>query len=186
MKPAAVLASAVTAIAAAIGWYAAYSDDAPRPVAAAAQVRSAAVAPTAPLLPAAGAPAPAEGDGLHRVPVPPVDSRTPAWISMAQARESGDGRAPPIQHAAPAEHPDAALLADHDAYAAYELAQKERLAAAYVQAAAPELASLRADLERGREAGIPPEELARVEEKIRRIEQQRQAAAASLSKSKQP
>jgi len=117
-----------------------------------------------------------EGDGLHRVPIQPVDARAPAWLSLAQARESGDARTPPIQRDAPAEHPDASVLADPQAYSAHELAQKQRLAAAYVQAAGPELARLHSDLEQGREAGVPPEELAKVAEKIRRIEQQRQAA----------
>ncbi|WP_028101030.1 hypothetical protein [Pseudoduganella violaceinigra] len=149
------------------------------PVAVNAAVPAVVVAPAANEKQASEAP---DGDGLKRVPLPPVDTRAPAWISMAQARETGDERTPPIERSAPAEHPDAGLLADHDAYAAYELAQKQRLAAAYVQAAAPELSRLQADLERGREAGIPPEELARVAEKIRRIDQQRQAATAMLSK----
>ena len=123
-----------------------------------------------------------EGDGLHRVPIQPVDARAPAWLSLAQARESGDARTPPILHDAPAEHPDASVLADPQAYAAHELAQKQRLAAAYAQAAVPELARLHSDLEQGREAGVPPEELAKVAEKIRRIEQQRQAADNMRSK----
>jgi hypothetical protein len=125
------------------------------------------------------------GDGLRRVPIPEVDERAPAWLSMAQARESGDSRTPPIQREAPAERPDPALLADHEAYAAHQLAQKQRLAAAYAQAAGPEIARLQADLEQGRAAGIAPEELARVAEKIRRIERQRQAAEAMLSKGKE-
>jgi hypothetical protein len=122
------------------------------------------------------------GDGLRRVPIPPVDARTPAWLPLSQARESGDPRTPPIQRDAPAEHPDASVLSDPEAYAAHQLAQKQRLAAAYAQAAAPELARLQADLEQGREAGVPAEELAKVTEKIRRIEQQRQAAEALRSK----
>ncbi|WP_431476583.1 hypothetical protein [Massilia eburnea] len=120
-----------------------------------------------------------EGDGLRRVPIPPVDTSTPAWLPLAQARETGDARSPPILHDAPAEHPDASVLADPQAYAAHQQAQKQRLFAAYARAAAPELARLQTDLEQGREAGIAPEELAKVAEKIRRIEQQRQAAEAA-------
>ena len=188
MKPGPRIALAIVAvIAAAIAgqWYFAITRDAP-PEAGEAATPSPAPAPPAPAATSAPAKAPmtavSEGDGLRRVPIPPVDARAPAWISMAQARQSGDDRSPPIQSSAAAEHPDASLLADHNAYAAYQQAQKQRLAAAYVQAAAPELSNLQADLERGREAGIPPEQLARVAEKIRRIEQQRQAAAATLSK----
>lgn len=177
----------VAVIAAAIAgqWYFAITRDMPPDAGEAAP-------PPPPPAPATPAPASAvataplavasEGDGLRRVTIPPVDTRAPAWISMAQARESGDERTPPIQHAPEAGHPDASVLADHDAYASYQLAQKQRLAAAYAKAATPELANLQADLERGREAGIPPAQLARVAEKIRRIEQQRQAAETSLSK----
>jgi len=174
-------------VAAVIGqWYAASVRETSHP----AQAPAAAPpkpAPPAPMpTPAAGErPAKAdtgEGDGLRRVPIPPVDARAPAWLSLAQARESGDARTPPIQHDTRAEHPDASVLADPQAYAAHELAQKQRLAAAYAQAAVPELARLHSDLEQGREAGIPPQELAKVAEKIRRIEQQRQAADNMRSK----
>jgi len=181
----------VAAIAAVISgqWYFAISREMP---AAAGEGAAAPPAPPArapappPVAPPAPAAAASDGDGLRRVPIPPVDARAPAWISMAQSRQSGDERAPPIERSAPAEHPDAALLADHDAYAAYQRAQNQRLAAGYVQAATPELSNLRADMERGREAGIPPEQLAHVAEKIRRIELQRKAADAMLSKSKEP
>lgn len=164
-------------------WYVASIRAAGEPAAASPPTAQAPVPapPVAGQGPAAAAVAPSEsnGDGLRRVPIPPVDSRTPAWLSLAQARESGDDRTPPIQHDLPAEHPDASVLADPEAYAAHQLAQKQRLAAAYAQAAAPELVRLQADLEQGREAGVPPEELAKVAEKIRRIEQQRQAAQAA-------
>ncbi len=124
-----------------------------------------------------------EGEGeVVRVSTGGMGTRTPAWLPLAEARESGDPRTPPIQHDAPAEHPDASVLADPEAYAAHQLAQKQRLAAAYAQAAAPELARLQSDLEQGREAGVPPEELAKVAEKIRRIEQQRQAAESMRSR----
>lgn len=190
MKPGPKIALATVAlIAAAIAgqWYFAITRDMPPEAGEGAAPPPAPAAP-----PPAPTPGPAsasaiaaasEGDGMRRVPIPAVETRAPAWISMAQAREAGDDRAPPIQPGIPAEHPDAATLADHNAYAAYQLAQKQRLAAAYAKAAAPELSKLQADLERGREAGIPPEQLAHVAEKIRRIEQQRQAAeAATLAK----
>lgn len=164
-------------------WYVASVRAAGEPAATPPATAQAPVAapPAAGQAPATTAAAPGEssGDGLRRVPIPTVDTRAPAWLSLAQARESGDDRTPPIQHDVPAEHPDASVLADPEAYAAHQLAQKERLAAAYAQAAAPELARLQADLEQGREAGVPPAELAKVAEKIRRIEQQRQAAQAA-------
>lgn len=183
----AIVAAGIAAIV--VQWYLAISREAPPAAAAATTAPRTQPFPSPAQQPAAPATsiapeAASEGDGLHRVPLPPVDARSPAWISMAQARQSGDERAPPLERSVPAEHPAASVLADHDAYAASQLAQKQRLAAAYVQAAGPELANLQADLERGREAGVPPEELARVAEKIRRIEQQRKAADALLAKGK--
>jgi len=186
----AIAVAAAGAAAIAAQWHFAISREAPPAAGETAMASRTQPAPLPAQQPAAPAAALApvaagEGDGLRRVPLPPVDARSPAWISMAQARQSGDERAPPLERSAPAEHPAASVLADHDAYAASQLAQKQRLAAAYVQAAGPELANLQADLERGREAGVPPEELARVAEKIRRIEQQRKAADALLAKGKE-
>lgn len=108
---------------------------------------------------------------LPRVPLPPVDSSAPAWISMAEARENGDARTPPIQRDAEARSaPTAAELADPRAYQQYENNQHARLLGNFVAAAATELPKLQADLERGRAAGIPQEQLAKVEEKIARIQ----------------
>jgi hypothetical protein len=135
--------------------------------------RSAAAVPA--VLPSPPPPA-AAGSELERVPLPPVDSSAPAWLSMAEARENGDARTPPIARATtPAVHADAAQLADPKAYAAFERSQHEKLLASFVVAAQQEVPRLRADLERGRAAGIDAAELAKVEEKIRRIEQQREA-----------
>jgi len=108
---------------------------------------------------------------LPRVALPPVDSSAPAWISMADARENGDARTPPIQRDAETRNaPTAAELADPQAYQQYENNQHARLLGNFVAAAATELPKLQADLERGRAAGIPQEQLAKVEEKIARIQ----------------
>lgn len=120
--------------------------------------------------------APAAGE-VQRVPLLPVDGRQSAWLSMADARANGDARTPPLQRdAEPRSAPDAAQLADPQAYAAYQRGQHQQLLAAYAGAADAELPKLRADVERGRAAGVPAAELAKVEEKIRRIELQRKAA----------
>jgi len=135
---------------------------------------------------ATGVPAPPLASDVARVPIAAVDASTPAWLPMAQARENGDARTPPLVRGAPRSGPDAAQLTDHQAYAAYELAQKKRLAAAYVEAASTELVRLQSDLEAGRAAGVPPAELAKVAEKIRRIGQQQRVAEAILSDRKVP
>lgn len=110
---------------------------------------------------------------LKFVPLTPVDSGASAWISMAAARENGDPRTPPIERdVEPRSAPTPAQLADPQAYQQYGDAQHTRLLGAYVAAAATELPRLQADLERGRQAGIPAGQLAKLEEKIARIQRQ--------------
>lgn len=110
---------------------------------------------------------------LQRVPLTPVDSSSSAWLSMAEAREHGDARTPPLQRDEARTPPTAAELADPKAYQQYQQGQQLRVLGAFAGAAAAELPRLQADVERGRAAGVPPEQIAKVEEKIRRIEQQR-------------
>lgn len=110
---------------------------------------------------------------LQRVPLTPVDSSGSAWLSMADAREHGDARTPPLQRDEARTPPTAAELADPQAYQQYQQGQQLRVLGAFAGAAAAELPRLQADLERGRAAGLPTEQIAKVEEKIRRIEQQR-------------
>lgn len=100
----------------------------------------------------------------------------PASASMALARVQGDSRTPPLHIAAVAEPgPSAAQLADPDAYRAYEQGQHARTLAAFAAAAQAELPVLRADVERARASGIAPADIAKVEEKIRRLERMRRA-----------
>jgi hypothetical protein len=108
---------------------------------------------------------------LQRVPLQPVDQSQSATQSLARAHENGDARTPPLKHAqdqTPAA--TAAELADPKAYQRYEERQNLRLYAAFNQAATAALPKLRDDIERGRAAGIAPEQIAKVEEKVRRIE----------------
>ncbi|MRV74437.1 hypothetical protein GJ700_22265 [Duganella sp. FT92W] len=115
----------------------------------------------------------------ERVPLPPVDSSAPAWLSMAEAREHGDPRTPPVVHDDPATHaqPTAGQLADPQAYRRFEQGQHARLLASFADAARDEVPRLRADVERGRAAGVAEAELAKMEEKIRRIEALRDEVA---------
>ena len=174
MKP--VVTAAATLLVAAGGWIAWHGGDAAtRPAVGTGQGAShagaAVAAPPGAQWPPA-TPAVAERE-LKFVPLTPVDSGASAWISMADARENGDPRTPPIERdATPRSAPSPAQLADPQAYQQYEEAQHTRLLGAYVAAAATELPRLQADLERGRQAGIPPEQLAKVEEKIARIQRQ--------------
>lgn len=127
-------------------------------------------------LPANWPPAfPATTQAQQRVALPPLAPPVAAALSMSEARVNGDSRTPPIQRdAAPTEQPTAAELADPAAYQQFEARQNMRLRAAFTQAAATEVPRLRDDLERGRAAGIPADQLAKVEEKVRRIEEMRE------------
>lgn len=108
----------------------------------------------------------------ERVPLPPVDSSPPAWLSMADAREHGDPRTPPVVRDGPSTQaqPTAEQLADPQAYRRFEQGRHARLLASFADAAKDEVPRLRADMERGRAAGVPEGELAKMAEKIRRIE----------------
>jgi hypothetical protein len=115
--------------------------------------------------------APAERE---RVPLPPLEPPVPAAHSMADARESGDPRTPPIRRAPDmSETPALEELADPAAYQRYEARQNMRTFAAFVQAANAEIPKLRHDIARARVAGMPPEQISRAEEKLRRLESMR-------------
>ncbi|MGE5621893.1 MAG: hypothetical protein ACM3WS_01880, partial [Bacillota bacterium] len=109
----------------------------------------------------------------ERVPLPPLEAQEPAAQSLAQARANGDPRTPPIRRDADAAKPTAAELADPAAYQRFEARQHARLLSAFTRAAAEEAPRLREDIARAHGAGIAPEEIAKAEEKLRRIEEMR-------------
>jgi hypothetical protein len=99
---------------------------------------------------------------------------------MADARLHGDPRTPPLARTAAAgAGPSAAQLADPQAYRAYQAGQDARVMAAFASAAQLEVPRLQADVERARTSGIPEAQIARVEEKIRRLEQLRREIAGA-------
>ena len=106
--------------------------------------------------------------------LPPSPPQLSAADSMAATRQHGDSQAPPIGSAdAVRDLPTAAELADPKAYQAYEARQTKRVYASYVKAVDTELPILRGDIARGRALGIAPEEIAKAEDKARRLEQMR-------------
>ena len=100
---------------------------------------------------------------------PPVD----AAKSMAETREHGDPRTPPLGPPEIREKPTTADLDDPKAYARYEARQNAKLYTAYVASADKEIPALNADIERAKKEGISPEEIKVVEEKVRRIQAMR-------------
>lgn len=119
-----------------------------------------------------GDPVPVQPSGAD-VAVAVVDESVPAAVSMANARENGDSRMPPVVRSEPLEAPTSSELADPDSYQRYEQRQEIRLQKAYVKAADEEVPRLQQDIERGRAMGVAPEELAQAEEKLRRIRDMR-------------
>jgi len=100
---------------------------------------------------------------------PPVD----AAQSMAETREHGDPRTPPIDRTPDREMPTSAELNNPKAYAQYEARQNAIVYKAYVASADKEIPALQSDVERAKKEGISPEQIKVVEEKMRRIQQMR-------------
>ncbi|MFZ3003836.1 MAG: hypothetical protein WA071_26215 [Undibacterium umbellatum] len=114
-------------------------------------------------------PFPERTDERKFVPLLPTGTEISAVQSLAATRE-GDPRTPPIARSQfTQEMPTAAELADPKAYQQYEARQNARLYAAYVLAADEEIPRLREAIARARDMGIAPAELAKGEEKLRRI-----------------
>ncbi len=103
------------------------------------------------------------------VPLLPTGPELSAAQSLVATRD-GDPRTPPIQHDEPMQNgPTAVELADAKAYQQYETRQNSRLYAAYVKAADEEIPRLREAIARARDMGIPAADIAKGEEKLRRI-----------------
>lgn len=103
---------------------------------------------------------------------PVVDQHLPAVLSLAEAREHGDDRAPPMapRHGEEREPPTQAELDDPARYQQYSERQEKRVYSAYVKAADTLIPKLDRDIARARaEGGISPEQIAKAEEKRRRI-----------------
>lgn len=101
----------------------------------------------------------------------PLDEE--AIASLRGGRMFGDPRTPPIERSAPQERASAEELADPAKYAEFEGRQERKLKRAYVIEAEKYIAQLHADLARGRAGGIPPDEIAKVEKKVKGIEEMR-------------
>ena len=106
---------------------------------------------------------------LKRVSLLDYGPQQAAAQSLAATR-NGDPRSPPLQRdsIAPAQ-PGAAELADPQAYQRYEASQHQQLLASFASAAQQEVPRLKADIEHGRQMGIDPASIAKMEDKARRL-----------------
>ncbi len=110
-------------------------------------------------------------------------SELPAAWSLADARVTGDDRAPPVQRQAAEPASPAWQLDDHAGYARREQDRHQALQQAFVDAADRELPLIDQQIERGRAMGLPAEQLAKGEEKRRRIAEMRARMQAELAAS---
>jgi hypothetical protein len=107
-------------------------------------------------------------------PPTPVGSPAPAWKTMAEAREQGDERAPPIERPSPeaqAPAPTAWDLSSPERYREYERRGHANLRAEYLVAVEAELPKWKALLAQARTTGAPRAAIREMEEKIRHLEQ---------------
>lgn len=95
--------------------------------------------------------------------------------ALRQSRLHGDPRAPPIARSEfEREMPTEEELADPDLYLEYEARQEQKVYASFVEASKKKIADLEAIIERGRQGGVSPEQLAEGEEKLRRLKEMRE------------
>lgn len=131
----------------------------------------------APAGPAAGmAPAP-QAAAIASAALPPE----PAHWHLADARVSGDARTPPLVRSVPPPAAAAWQLDSPSAYLAREAQEHRAVQQAFVEAADRELPALRRLLDQAREQGLSAEGIAKGEEKLRRIAEQRDAMRAALA-----
>lgn len=116
-------------------------------------------------------PSPYAADQVKRVPLLESGPEANAAQSLAAYGMQGDPRVPPLVRSEhKTELPSAQELADPKAYAQYEVRQNLQVYASFIAASRQELPRLRAGIERGKREGIAPEKIAKIEEKVRRME----------------
>lgn len=125
---------------------------------------------------------------IHDSPLLPTEQYAAAAVSMTNARERGDDRSPPIEHSpAIADAPTPQELADPARYQAYEQRQQIKLYQSYVDASKQALPQLANDIARAKAQGdIPAQQIAKMEEKQRRMQQMDIELQRKIDLAKQP
>ena len=115
-------------------------------------------------------------------PVPEPEAWTPdpqAVEALRQSRLHGDPRTPPIaRRETEREMPTEEELADPELYLQYEARQQQKVYASFVEASKKKISDLEAIIERGKQGGVSPEQLAEGEEKLRRLKEMREQLLA--------
>ncbi len=101
----------------------------------------------------------------------PIKLNSQAISSLEFARLNGDSRSPPIQHRVLNQRANSQQLNDPDQYSNYQANKKTQLVRHYVEAAQPKIDRLKEQVKQAKEKGLPPEQLAEGEEKIKKLEE---------------
>lgn len=120
------------------------------------------------------------------LPPPSLPPEPEAWKpdpqaveALRQSRLHGDPRTPPIARPETTrELPTEEELADPDLYLEYEARQQQQVYASFLDASKKKISDLEAIIERGKQGGVSPEQLAEGEEKLRRLKQMREQLLA--------
>ena len=91
--------------------------------------------------------------------------------SLEFARLNGDSRSPPINHRVQSQRANQQQINDPDQYNAYQADKKKQLIRHYVEAAQPKIDRLKEQVKKAKERGLPAEQLAEGEEKIKKLEE---------------
>ncbi len=91
--------------------------------------------------------------------------------SLEFSRLNGDSRSPPINHRVPSQRANQQQLNDPDQYNAYQADKKKQLIRHYVEVAQPKIDRLKEQVKTAKERGLPAEQLAEGEDKIKKLEE---------------
>lgn len=105
---------------------------------------------------------------LTEQPALTLDSGAVASFSVSLSES--DARAPELTPGLDPDSPPEEVLEDHDQYLQYEQQQTRKLYKAYVVAAEEKIIRLRGEVQLAAKEGLPQEQLAEGEEKLKRIE----------------
>lgn len=93
-----------------------------------------------------------------------------AISSLRDARLNGDPRSPPIAHTQLTQRANGQQKSDPDQYNHYQDNKKKQLIINYMQAIQPKIETLKEQVKKAKEKGLPAEQLAEGEEKIKKMQ----------------
>jgi len=102
---------------------------------------------------------------------PPIKLDSQAISSLEFARLNGDSRSPPINHRVLNQRASQQQIDDPDQYANYQTSKKRQLIRNYIEVAQPKIDHLIEQVKAAKEKGLPAEQLAEGEDKIKKLEE---------------